>query len=52
MLFVGKMQDEVLEDGYLERLFLKESHEQGAHFDAPTSIAKIVNPLPPLHTSI
>ena len=46
MLFVGKMQDEALEDGYLERLFLKESHEQGVHFDAPTSIAKIVIPRP------
>jgi hypothetical protein len=35
-----------LEDGYLERLFLKESKEQGAHFDDPKSTAKIV-PSPP-----
>jgi hypothetical protein len=33
-----------LEDGYLERLFLKESIEQGAHFDAPESVSKIVHP--------
>ena len=54
LLFVGHYQDEgisfkkgdvnreALEEGYLEHLFLKESHEQGAHFDAPASIAKIV----------
>jgi hypothetical protein len=33
-----------LEDGYLERLFLKESIEQGKHFDAPESVSKIVIP--------
>jgi hypothetical protein len=31
-----------LEKGYLERLFLKESQEQGTHFDAPASVSKIV----------
>jgi phosphatidylserine decarboxylase len=41
LLFVGKYQDEALEDGYLERLFLKESLEQGKHFDAPESVSKI-----------
>jgi hypothetical protein len=33
-----------LEAGYLEKLFLKESVEQGKHFDAPESAAKIVLP--------
>jgi hypothetical protein len=31
-----------LEEGYLEKLFLKESNEQGKHFDAPESVSKIV----------
>ena len=33
-----------LEEGYLEKLFLKESRDQGKHFDAPESVAKIVSP--------
>ena len=33
-----------LEDGYLEKLFLKESIEQGKHFDSPASVSKIVRP--------
>jgi len=41
LLFVGSYQDEALEDGYLERLFLKESKDQGQHFDAPESVKKI-----------
>ena len=50
MLFVGKLQDKALEDGYLEKLFLKESHEQGSHFEIPASITKIVRP--PLSPSL
>jgi hypothetical protein len=57
LLFVGRLQDEgncagmiadesVLQSGYLEKLFLKESIEQGNQFDAPESIAKIVFPFP------
>jgi hypothetical protein len=33
-----------LEDGYLEKLFIKESIEQGKHFDSPASVSKIVCP--------
>jgi len=57
LLFVGNYQDEgipyfalstdvliALEEGYLEKLFLRESEEQGKHFDAPASRAKIVFP--------
>jgi hypothetical protein len=33
-----------LDEGYLERLFLKESKQQGEHFDNPKSVAKIVFP--------
>jgi len=56
LLFCGKLQDEgtlfdgepiaenvALEEGYLEKLFLKESKEQGEHFDAPESVSKIVS---------
>jgi hypothetical protein len=65
LLFVGKLQDTgfgpskmgetdfvALEDGYLERLFLKESNEEGQHFDAPASVSKIVNAPPtiPINT--
>ena len=55
LLFVGHLQDEgivsgelsliiEMEKGHLERLFLKESQEQGVHFDAPQSVSKIVCP--------
>ena len=55
LLFVGHLQDEgmmsaenllrlALEEGYLEKLFLKESMDQGKHFDAPESVSKIVLP--------
>jgi hypothetical protein len=57
LLFVGHYQDKgmsllkgpkandviVLEDGYLEKLFMKESRDQGKHFDAPESVSKIVH---------
>jgi len=36
-----------LEDGYLEKLFIKESLEEGKHFDSPESVEKIVDPLSP-----
>ena len=55
LLFVGHLQDEgwirwplslmivELEKGHLEKLFLKESKEQGEHFDASESVSKIVS---------